>query len=96
MNWIMDTAIFVLVLALLLRSLVAPLYLVGSVLLSFGTTMGVATLLFQGVLGHDGFGADTEQVLHPFADEVAMPTVGAERQKLEHRQRHAVLIPAAT
>jgi RND superfamily putative drug exporter len=43
-----------LVLALLLRSLVAPLYLVGSVLLSFGTTMGVATLLFQGVLGQDG------------------------------------------
>jgi RND superfamily putative drug exporter len=42
------------VLALLLRSLVAPLYLVGSVLLSFGTTMGVATLIFQGILGQDG------------------------------------------
>ena len=42
------------VLVLLLRSLVAPLYLVGSVLLSFGTTMGVATLIFQGVLGQDG------------------------------------------
>ena len=32
----------------------APLYLVGSVLLSFGTTMGVATLIFQGILGQDG------------------------------------------
>ena len=42
------------VLVLLLRSLVAPLYLVGSVLLSFGTTMGVATLIFQGVMGQDG------------------------------------------
>jgi RND superfamily putative drug exporter len=42
------------VLALLLRSLVAPLYLVGSVLLSFGTTLGVATLIFQGLLGQDG------------------------------------------
>jgi RND superfamily putative drug exporter len=42
------------VLALLLRSLVAPLYLVGSVLLSFGTTMGVATVIFQGILGQDG------------------------------------------
>jgi RND superfamily putative drug exporter len=42
------------VLALLLRSLVAPLYLVGSVLLSFGTTLGVSTLIFQGLLGQDG------------------------------------------
>lgn len=42
------------VLALLLRSLVAPVYLVGSVLLSFGTTLGLATLLFVGVLGQDG------------------------------------------
>ena len=42
------------VLVLLLRSLVAPLYLVGSVLLSFGTTMGVATLIFQGIMGQDG------------------------------------------
>jgi RND superfamily putative drug exporter len=33
---------------------VAPLYLVGSVLLSFGTTMGVATLIFQGLFGQDG------------------------------------------
>jgi RND superfamily putative drug exporter len=42
------------VLVLLLRSLVAPLYLVGSVLLSFATTLGVATLIFQGLLGQDG------------------------------------------
>jgi RND superfamily putative drug exporter len=42
------------VLVLLLRSLVAPLYLVGSVLLSFGTTMGVATLIFQRIMGQDG------------------------------------------
>jgi uncharacterized membrane protein YdfJ with MMPL/SSD domain len=42
------------VLVLLLRSVVAPLYLVGSVLLSFGTTMGVAALIFQGILGQDG------------------------------------------
>jgi RND superfamily putative drug exporter len=42
------------VLVLLLRSLVAPLYLVGSVLLSFGTTLGLATIIFQGILGQDG------------------------------------------
>jgi uncharacterized membrane protein YdfJ with MMPL/SSD domain len=42
------------VLTLLLRSLVAPFYLVGSVLLSFGTTMGLATFIFQGLLGQAG------------------------------------------
>ncbi len=42
------------VLAVLLRSLVAPLYLVGTVLLSYATTMAIATLLFQGVLGYAG------------------------------------------
>jgi putative drug exporter of the RND superfamily len=52
-GFITIVGIFV-VLAVLLRSLVAPMYLVGSVLLSFGTTLGIVTLLFQGVLGHDG------------------------------------------
>ena len=42
------------VLALLLRSLVAPLYLVGTVVLSYGSSLGLVTLLFQRVLGHDG------------------------------------------
>lgn len=43
-----------LVLALLLRSLVAPLYMVGSVLLSFGVALGITTFVFQGVLGVQG------------------------------------------
>lgn len=42
------------VLALLLRSLVAPLYLVGTVVFSYGSSLGLSTLFFQGVLGHDG------------------------------------------
>jgi len=42
-----------LVFVLLLRSLVAPIYLVLSVLLSYGTTMGLCTLLFQGLLGYE-------------------------------------------
>ncbi len=42
------------VLALLLRSLVAPLYLLGTVMLSYGTTLGIVTWLYNGVLGHDG------------------------------------------
>jgi putative drug exporter of the RND superfamily len=43
-----------LVLALLLRSAVAPFYLVATVLLSFASTLGLAVLVFQGILGKDG------------------------------------------
>jgi RND superfamily putative drug exporter len=43
-----------LVLVVLLRSLVAPLYLVGTVLLSYLCTLGLATTFFEQVLGHEG------------------------------------------
>ncbi len=43
-----------LVLILLLRAIVAPLFLVATVLLSYGTTLHLSGLLFQDVLGHAG------------------------------------------
>ena len=43
-----------LVLVLLLRAIVAPVYMVVTVLLSFGAALGLATIWFQGVLGHGG------------------------------------------
>ncbi len=43
-----------LVLVLLLRSILAPLYLVVTVLLSFAATMGLTSFVFQGLLGEDG------------------------------------------
>lgn len=43
-----------LVLVLLLRSIVAPVYLVATVMLSFLTTLGLTTLVFEGILGHEG------------------------------------------
>ena len=46
-------AIFV-VLALLLRSLVAPLYLLATVVLSYAATMGIAVIVFQGILDDPG------------------------------------------
>jgi uncharacterized membrane protein YdfJ with MMPL/SSD domain len=46
-------AIFV-VLALLLRSLVAPFYLLASVVLSYAATMGITVVVFQGILGEPG------------------------------------------
>lgn len=47
-------AVSFVVLALLLRTPVAPVYLLGATALSFGATMGVSTVLFQNVLGHGG------------------------------------------
>jgi RND superfamily putative drug exporter len=46
--------IIMIILALLLRSLVAPWYLMASVGLGFGATLGATTLLFQGIQGKDG------------------------------------------
>jgi putative drug exporter of the RND superfamily len=46
--------VITLVLALLLRSLVAPLLLVATVVLSVGATVGVAALLFDDVFGFPG------------------------------------------
>jgi len=43
-----------LVLLLLLRSLIAPIYLLLTVLLSFGTTLGIVTWIFQGAMGKEG------------------------------------------
>lgn len=43
-----------LVLVLLLRALVAPVYMVVTVLLSFGAALGLATIWFQWILGHGG------------------------------------------
>jgi len=42
------------VLIVLLRALIAPLYLVATVLLSWMASLGLAALLFQGILGHSG------------------------------------------
>lgn len=40
--------------AILLRSVVAPIYLTLTVMLSYGTSLGLATLFFQDMLGHAG------------------------------------------
>ncbi|MEU5880231.1 MMPL family transporter [Spirillospora sp. NPDC047279] len=42
------------ILLLLLRSVVAPLYLVPAVLLGFAATMGAAVFVFQGLMGQPG------------------------------------------
>ena len=46
--------VIMIILALLLRSLVAPLYLMASVGLGFAATLGATSILFQNILGHSG------------------------------------------
>ncbi|HET6988012.1 MAG TPA: MMPL family transporter, partial [Kribbella sp.] len=46
--------VIMLILALLLRSLVAPLYLMASVGLGFGATLGATVIVFQLIKGDDG------------------------------------------
>ncbi|MBJ7357354.1 MMPL family transporter [Nocardioides sp.] len=46
--------VIMLILALLLRSLVAPLYLMASVGLGFGATLGATTLIFEHIKGDPG------------------------------------------
>ncbi|WP_347177331.1 MMPL family transporter [Glycomyces sp. L485] len=63
-------AVILAVLALLLRSITAPLLLVGTVVLSFAATMGVSALVFNHLLGFPG--ADPTVVLFGFVFLVAL------------------------
>ena len=62
--------VVLIILALLLRAIVAPLLLVATVVLSFGTALGVSTLLFQHVFGWAG--EDTALPLFVFVFLVAL------------------------
>jgi RND superfamily putative drug exporter len=55
-----------LILGLLLRSIVAPVYLVVAVLLNFAATLGAAIYLFQGVAGQAGVTFQLPIVLYLF------------------------------
>lgn len=58
------------ILMLLLRSILAPLLLIGTVILSFGTALGVSALVFDGVFGFPG--ADPAVPLYGFVFLVAL------------------------
>ncbi len=63
-------AVILLILIILLRSLVAPLLLIGTVLLSYGTAMGVSALVFNHLF--DFPGADASVPLFGFVFLVAL------------------------
>lgn len=63
-------AVILVILMLLLRAIVAPLLLMGTVVLSFAASLGVAALLFNGVFGFPG--ADPTVPLFGFVFLVAL------------------------
>ena len=68
--------IIMLILALLLRSLVAPWYLMASVGLGFAATLGATVIVFQHVMG------DAGPDLH--AADLHLPVRGRPRHRLQH------------
>jgi RND superfamily putative drug exporter len=58
------------ILAVLLQSIVAPLILIGTVILSFGAALGISALVFKNVFGFAG--ADTSMPLFAFVFLVAL------------------------
>jgi putative drug exporter of the RND superfamily len=59
-------ALIAVILALLLRALVAPVYLVVAVLLGFAATLGASVALFQGAEGKDGLMFQMPIILYLF------------------------------
>lgn len=89
------------ILVLLLRSVVAPLVLMGTVVLSFGAALGVSALVFRHVFGFEG--ADAQLPLFVFTFLVAlgidyniflMTRVREEAQRLGHRRGSLVGLAA--
>ena len=54
------------ILALLLGSIVAPTYLVISVILSFAAALGISILIFENIFGHDGMAFDSISFIFVF------------------------------
>lgn len=63
-------AVILVILMLLLRSVLAPVLLIGTVILSFATALGVSALVFDGVFGFPG--ADPAVPLYGFVFLVAL------------------------
>lgn len=88
--------VILVILVLLLRSLIAPLVLVGSVIVSFAAALGVSALVFEGVFGFPG--ADPSVPLFGFVFLVALGVdyniflmTRVREESLKHGTREGVL-----
>jgi RND superfamily putative drug exporter len=62
--------LFVLILAGMLRAVLAPIYLVGMVVLGFAATLGATAWVFQGGLGHTGLAFSIPIILYLFVTAI--------------------------
>jgi RND superfamily putative drug exporter len=88
--------VILVILILLLRSLIAPLVLIGSVIVSFAAALGVSALVFEGVFGFPG--ADPSVPLFGFVFLVALGVdyniflmTRVREESLRHGTREGVL-----
>lgn len=89
-------AVILLILMLLLRAVVAPLILIGSVIVSFAAALGVSSLVFDGVFGFPG--ADPAVPLFAFVFLVALGVdyniflmTRVREESLEHGTRRGIV-----
>jgi len=88
--------VILVILILLLRSVIAPLVLIGSVIVSFAAALGVSALVFEGVFGFPG--ADPSVPLFGFVFLVALGVdyniflmTRVREESLKHGTREGVL-----
>jgi RND superfamily putative drug exporter len=59
-----------LILLLMLRALLAPLYLMASVVAAFAASLGATVLVFQGILGHPGINFEVPIIVYLFVASI--------------------------
>jgi putative drug exporter of the RND superfamily len=63
-------AAILLILLIMLRSLLAPLYLMASVVLGFAATLGASVVVFQGILGYQGIDFQLPMIVYLFVASI--------------------------
>jgi RND superfamily putative drug exporter len=63
-------AAILLILLIMLRAVLAPLYLMASVVLGFAATVGASVVVFQGILGHPGIDFQLPMIVYLFVASI--------------------------
>jgi RND superfamily putative drug exporter len=63
-------AAILLILLIMLRAVLAPLYLMASVVLGFAATLGASVLVFQSILGHPGIDFQLPMIVYLFVASI--------------------------
>ena len=79
------------VLALLLRSLIAPLYLMATIVFTYFATLGLAVIVFILLLGHEGIGPGVPFFLFVFLNALSVDYNIYLMSRIREEARHAPL-----